>query len=179
MTFFLRCEFLTSFFIYFFIFFVQWQRHTFIHFCLRAPKQIKMLITIVYFTLWNMTFSYFNSQSYLSYSYLSLIFTMRFHSKKKMTIFQTKKAYSHHTSVKSHKTSHYMCYFLVLAIFKGTTFNPKMKMGKLHLTSRQTRCRWVCFIMKKCSTTSLAHQRILCSEWVPSEWESKQLIKTS
>ncbi len=29
------------------------------------------------------------------------------------------------------------------------------------------------------SITSLAHQWILCSEWVPSEWESKQLIKTS
>ncbi len=25
---------------------------------------------------------------------------------------------------------------------------------------------------------SLAHQWIICSEWVPSEWESKQLIKT-
>ncbi len=24
---------------------------------------------------------------------------------------------------------------------------------------------------------SLAHQWILCSEWVPQEWESKQLIK--
>ncbi len=29
----------------------------------------------------------------------------------------------------------------------------------------------------KFSITSLAHQWILCSEWVPSEWESKQLIK--
>ncbi len=28
-------------------------------------------------------------------------------------------------------------------------------------------------------TTSLAHQWIRCSEWVPSEWESKQLIKGS
>ncbi len=39
----------------------------------------------------------------------------------------------------------------------------------------------ICFFMgsdlKKCSITSLAHQWILCSEWVPSEWESKQLIK--
>ncbi len=32
--------------------------------------------------------------------------------------------------------------------------------------------------LKKFSITSLAHQWILCSEWVPSEWESKQLIKT-
>ncbi len=44
-------------------------------------------------------------------------------------------------------------------------------------------CRWVCFFtgtdLEKYSMTSLAHQWILCSEWVPSEWESKQLIKTS
>ncbi len=33
--------------------------------------------------------------------------------------------------------------------------------------------------LEKCSITSLAQQWILCSEWVPSEWESKQLIKTS
>ncbi len=29
--------------------------------------------------------------------------------------------------------------------------------------------------LKKCSIPSLAHQWILCNEWVPSEWESKQL----
>ncbi len=33
--------------------------------------------------------------------------------------------------------------------------------------------------LEKCSITSLVQQWILCSEWVPSEWESKQLIKTS
>ncbi len=33
-------------------------------------------------------------------------------------------------------------------------------------------------LSEKCSITSV-HQLILCSEWVPSEWESKQLIKTS
>ncbi len=33
--------------------------------------------------------------------------------------------------------------------------------------------------LEKCSITSLAHQWILCNEWVPSEWESKQLIETS
>ncbi len=31
--------------------------------------------------------------------------------------------------------------------------------------------------LEKFSITSLAHQWILCSEWVPSEWETKQLIK--
>ncbi len=39
------------------------------------------------------------------------------------------------------------------------------------------RCRWVCFFIRtdleKISITSLAHQWILCSEWVPSEWEYK------
>ncbi len=33
--------------------------------------------------------------------------------------------------------------------------------------------------LEKCSITSLAQQWILWSEWVPSESESKQLIKTS
>ncbi len=33
--------------------------------------------------------------------------------------------------------------------------------------------------LEKCSIVSLAQQWMLCSEWVPSEWESKQLIKTS
>ncbi len=33
--------------------------------------------------------------------------------------------------------------------------------------------------LEKCSIASLSQQCILCSEWVPSEWESKQLIKTS
>ncbi len=32
---------------------------------------------------------------------------------------------------------------------------------------------------EKFSITSLAHQWMLCSEWVPSEWESKQLINTA
>ncbi len=30
---------------------------------------------------------------------------------------------------------------------------------------------------EECSIASLTHQWMLCSEWVPSEWESKQLIK--
>ncbi len=43
--------------------------------------------------------------------------------------------------------------------------------------SGYSRCRGV--EDKKFSITQLAHQWIFCSEWVPSEWESKQLIKTS
>ncbi len=31
--------------------------------------------------------------------------------------------------------------------------------------------------LEKCSIASFAQQWMLCSEWVPSEWESKQLIK--
>ncbi len=40
---------------------------------------------------------------------------------------------------------------------------------KIYLPIGRPRCRWV----------PIAHQWILCSEWVPSEWESGQLIKTS
>ncbi len=31
--------------------------------------------------------------------------------------------------------------------------------------------------LEKCSIPSVSQQWMLCSEWVPSEWESKQLIK--
>ncbi len=44
---------------------------------------------------------------------------------------------------------------------------------KMSSPSGQPRFSWVCFFI------GTAHQWILCSEWVPSEWESKQLIKTS
>ncbi len=33
------------------------------------------------------------------------------------------------------------------------------------------------YVNKKLSISSLVHQLIFRSEWVPSEWESKQLIK--
>ncbi len=64
-------------------------------------------------------------------------------------------------------------------MFKGIV-QSKMKMysGSVH-----SRCKWVCFFIRtdleKCSIASLAHQWILCSEWVPSEVESKQLKKTN
>ncbi len=48
---------------------------------------------------------------------------------------------------------------------------------------RPSKMWWGCFFIRtdlgKFSIISLAHQWILCSEWVPSAWESKQLIKTS
>ncbi len=47
----------------------------------------------------------------------------------------------------------------------------------MYLSSGHARCRLICFIkesdLEKCIITSLAHQWILCSEWVPSEWEFK------
>ncbi len=53
---------------------------------------------------------------------------------------------------------------------------------KMYSTSGHPRCSRVCFFigtdLDTFCITSLAHQWILCSEWVPSEWESKQLIKT-
>ncbi len=50
---------------------------------------------------------------------------------------------------------------------------------KMKICSHQAiEVRSVCFISDKFSITSLAHQWILCSEWVPSESESKQLIET-
>ncbi len=52
---------------------------------------------------------------------------------------------------------------------------------RMYLLSGHPSCSWVCFFMEtdleNCIITSLAHQWILCSQWVPSEWESKQLIK--
>ncbi len=63
--------------------------------------------------------------------------------------------------------------------FKGIV-HSEMKICRK--PSGHPRCRWVCFFiwtdLEKCSITSLAHQWMLCSEWVPSEWESKQMIKT-
>ncbi len=47
-----------------------------------------------------------------------------------------------------------------------------------NLPSSHPRCRWVSFFMRT-DLEKLIYQWILCSEWVPSEWESKQLIKTS
>ncbi len=55
-----------------------------------------------------------------------------------------------------------------LIIFKGIV-HPKMKICLMSLFLHQI-CRNV--------ASSVAQQWMLCSEWVPSEWESKQLIKT-
>ncbi len=56
-------------------------------------------------------------------------------------------------------------------------------MTKNDSSSGDPRYIWDCFFtgkyLEKFSITSLSHQWILYSEWVPSEWEAKQLIKTS
>ncbi len=61
--------------------------------------------------------------------------------------------------------------------------HPKMKFFAENLVTLIQDSDEIVFIigidLEKFSVTSLAHQRILCSEWVPSEWESKQWIKTS
>ncbi len=53
---------------------------------------------------------------------------------------------------------------------------------KMYSPSGHPRCRWVCFFigtdLEKFNITSLVHQWIHCSEWVPSDWQFKQLIKT-
>ncbi len=54
------------------------------------------------------------------------------------------------------------------------TFHPKNEnVLKMYSTSGHLICRWVCFFMRtnmeKYSSTSLAHQWILCMEWVPSD----------
>ncbi len=48
---------------------------------------------------------------------------------------------------------------------------------KMYSSSSHPRCRWVCFFIG-IDLTSLVHLCILCSEWVPSEYDSKLLIKT-
>ncbi len=68
------------------------------------------------------------------------------------------------------------------AHFKRNSSPKNEHLLTMYSPSGHPRCRWVCFFMgidlEKFSITSLAHQWIVCSEWVPSEWESKQLIKT-
>ncbi len=53
----------------------------------------------------------------------------------------------------------------------------------IYWSSSHPRFGWVCLFfatdLEKFCITSLTQQWILWSEWVPSEWESKQLIKTS
>ncbi len=60
--------------------------------------------------------------------------------------------------------------YIYIYAFKGVA-HSKMK---IYSPSDHPRYRWVCFFMgtdlEKFSIPSLAHQWVLCSEWVPSEW---------
>ncbi len=52
----------------------------------------------------------------------------------------------------------------------------KTKIKKKSLSLRPAKMQMSLFVrtdLEKNSITSLAHHWILCSEWVPSEWESK------
>ncbi len=82
--------------------------------------------------------------------------------------------------------------WILKVIYKSDAFNPYLyrnssfkneNLLKMYSSSSHPICRWVCFFIRtdleKCSITSLAHQWILCSEWVLSEWESKHLVKSS
>ncbi len=55
-------------------------------------------------------------------------------------------------------------------------FTQKENLLKMYSPSGHTKYRWVYFFigtdLEKCNVTSLAHQWMLCSEWVPPEWES-------
>ncbi len=93
--------------------------------------------------------------------------------------------YSRHYSVLIYSQS--PCFFHSCSSFPRKTatikgiVHPKMKIGlKYPHPQVQEIDEFVSSSdLEKCSIPSLAHQWILCSEWVPSEWESKQLIKTT
>ncbi len=57
-------------------------------------------------------------------------------------------------------------------------FTQKLQFAKKN--NIYSRYRWVCFFigadLDEFSILSLAHQWILCSEWVPSEWESNSCV---
>ncbi len=59
--------------------------------------------------------------------------------------------------------------------------NKNVIMLNIYSPSGHSRYRWVFFFIRtdleKFSMPSLVHQWILCSEWVPSEWESKTTNK--
>ncbi len=50
---------------------------------------------------------------------------------------------------------------------------PKFKCAEMCSPSGHTRLGWVCFFIR---FGAMSQQRMLCSEWVPSEWESDKHI---
>ncbi len=62
--------------------------------------------------------------------------------------------------------------------FKAIVHTQILISWKCTQLSGHPRRRWVCYVIgKDVENVDLLH--LLCSEWVPSEWEIKQLIKTS
>ncbi len=65
----------------------------------------------------------------------------------------------------------------------SNNLSKKKNLLKMYLPSGQPKYCWVCFYigtdLERLSITSHARQWILCTEWVASELEFKQLIKTS
>ncbi len=76
---------------------------------------------------------------------------------------------------------YFIIIIFIISFLQRNSSSKNENLLKVFSPSGNPRCRWVCFFIRtdleKCSITSLAHQWILWSEWVPSEWESKQLIK--
>ncbi len=76
---------------------------------------------------------------------------------------------------------HKACFYTLLLY--STSLKEIVHPKKMYSSSEHPGCKQACLfigsVLEKFSVTSLAHQWILCSEWVPSEWEFKQLIKTS
>ncbi len=68
-----------------------------------------------------------------------------------------------------------VCMFVcAMLISSGTLVQPE-----INIYSSKMEMSFSSSDLEKCSIASLAQQWMLCSEWVPSEWESKQLINTS
>ncbi len=63
-------------------------------------------------------------------------------------------------------------------IIQRKSSSKNEKLLKIYLPAGHPRWRWVCFFIRTdleiIRITSPAHKWIICSEWVSSEWESKQ-----
>ncbi len=91
--------------------------------------------------------------------------------------YKNKNMYPHTLCMNTNETNLNMQY-----IFLKNSSPKNENLLQMYSPSDHSRCRWVSFFiwtdLEKFSITTIAHQ-CNCSEWVPSEWEFKQLIKTS
>ncbi len=80
-------------------------------------------------------------------------------------------------STSEHHTALLRFHLIHIWIFKAIVY-PKMKIFlKVSSPSDHQRCRWVTSSdSEKCVSASVSQQWMLCSEWVPSEWESDKNI---